>query len=120
MSRIPALLSQLAKLHRQHIAVEHQIAEVERAIVASKNAPKPRCKRAKPASVVELTKPLLQALTDGGPLPRAEIAARLGLTQPQVTYRLQRALKAKLIERLGGRRYRVVDAVRGALTGAMQ
>lgn len=121
MSRIPALLSQLAVLHRQQVEIEHQIVEIERAIVTIKNESKPRRRSANLANVAELAKPLLRILTDAGePLPRAELAARLGIEPSQVTYRLQRALEAKLIERLIGGRYRVAEAVRAAFSGAAQ
>ena len=47
----------------------------------------------------------------GTPLPRREVAARLGV-QPWVAgYRLDKAVELKFVEKLGGGRYRVTAVV---------
>lgn len=47
----------------------------------------------------------------GSPLPRREIAARLGVS-PSVAYdRLKRAVKARFVERLANGHYRAADVV---------
>ena len=47
----------------------------------------------------------------GTPLPRREIAARLGIQPWAATYRLDKAVELKFVEKLGGGLYRVTDVV---------
>lgn len=107
------LLKQLQALYRQHAQVEYQIAEVERAIIATdKGTTRPRRPRPKPAEAVEPAREIIRVLREAGePLPRREIASRLGLTPKAVTRRLQTAVAAGLVERAGGALYRVSKVV---------
>jgi DNA-binding Lrp family transcriptional regulator len=47
----------------------------------------------------------------GTPLPRREIAARLGIQPWAATYRLDKAIELHFVEKLGGGLYRVTDVV---------
>lgn len=112
--RLPELLHQLDTMHRQRFEIEQDIARVEQQIVtASKGEQKPRRrKRALRGEMLELVKDLVKVLHDAGqPLPRREIAARLGLTPTAVGYRLQKAMAAKFVERVSGGRYRATNVV---------
>jgi len=112
MPSLPSLLKRLEALHRQHVQIEHEIASVEREIVAFGKDPKPRRKRALGRDAIELVKPIVQALQSAGePLPRREIAARLGIAPSAVYYRLQKALAAGFVEKCGGGRYRASGVV---------
>lgn len=110
MPTLPSLLKQLENLHRLYIQTEQQIAEVKRAIVAA-SKPEPKKRRTRSThteSSTQQIKDVIKVLqgTDE-PLPRREIAQRLGLSSAALTYRLQRAIDAKFVEKTGHGRYRV-------------
>jgi hypothetical protein len=112
MPTLPALLKKLQALHRQHVEVERDIVSVESEIVAASRAPKPRAKRATNAEIVEVVRATVKVLRDaGGPLPRREIASRLGISPSAAAYRLKLAIKGQFIESLGGGRYRATNIV---------
>jgi hypothetical protein len=113
MPSLPILLKKLETLLLQRVEVEHQIVSVKQEIVAAnKPAPKRGRKRGTTAETVELVKATVKVLRDAGqPLPRREIAARLGITPSAVVYRLQKAMAAKFVERVSGGRYRVTNVV---------
>ena len=113
MPSLPILLKKLEALHRQHVEVEHEIADVERQIVAAgKPERKPRAKRSTNAEVVEVVRATVKVLRDaGGPLPRREIASRLGISPWACSYRLGKAIEAKFVEKAGSGRYRVPNVV---------
>lgn len=113
MQTLPTLLKKLHTLHRQRADVEHEIAEVERDIIATGKAPpKPRKPRATNAEVVEVVRAAVKVLRDaGGPLPRREIASRLGISPWAASYRLGKAIEAKFVEKVGAGRYRVTNVV---------
>jgi hypothetical protein len=78
MSELQSLLDRFATLHRQHVEIEHEIAEVESAIFALSGSPRPRRQRPTPAEADELVKLMIMALQEAGePLPPSEIAVRL-------------------------------------------
>lgn len=113
MPSLPALLKKLEALHRQHAQTEYEIAEVKRQIIATgKSGPSRRRKRVTPAESVEVVRATVKVLRDAGePLPRREIAARLGLAPHAVYYRVQKAIKAGFVERVSGGRYRATNVV---------
>lgn len=108
MTSLPVLLKKLEALLRQHVDIEHQIASVKREISSvGKAEPKRRRKRSTSAETVELVKATVRVLQAAGePLPRREIAARLGIAPSAVSYRLQKAVEAKYVEKVSGGRYR--------------
>ncbi len=106
MSHLQVLLKKFETIHRQHIQIEHELAEARREIVAA--GPKPRKKRTTSAEMIELIKPTIKVLRDAGePLPRREIASRLGIAPVAADYRLRKAVAAGFVEKLSGGRYRV-------------
>lgn len=112
MSELQALLDKFATLHRQHVELEHEIAEVESEIFALNGTPRQRRQRATPAEVDELVKLMIMALQEAGePLPPSEIAARLGIEPTQIAYRLRQAVATGFVEKAGGGRYRVAAEV---------
>ncbi len=112
MPSLPVLLRSLDTLHRERAAVDVKIAAVEREIIDTHPEPKPRAKRSTAAEVAEVVRATVKVLRDAGtPLPRREIASRLGVTPWAASYRLQLAIKAKFVESIGSGRYRVSSAV---------
>lgn len=113
MPSLPILLKKLESLLLQRVEVEHQIVSVKQEIVAaSKPASKRGRKRGTTAETVELVKATVKVLRDAQePLPRREIAARLGVAPSAVSYRLQKAIDAKFVEKVSGGRYRVTNVV---------
>jgi hypothetical protein len=106
MLNLQALVNRLETLHRQHFTIEHEIAEVKREIVAA--GPKPRKKPTSSVEAIELIKPTVKVLQEAGePLPRREIASRLGIASVAADYRLRKAVAAGFVEKLSGGRYRV-------------
>lgn len=106
------LLARLHDLHRQHAQTEVEIAAVESQILASaKPEPKPRRKRSTHAEVVEVVRATVKVLRDANePLPRREIASRLGIAPWAATYRLKKAMELTFVEKVGTR-YRAADTV---------
>ncbi len=112
MSHLPTLLKNLGALHRQQVQIERDIADAEREILAVASAvrpePKSRRKRVSAADVAELVKDVVILLRDAGdPLSRQEIASRLGMASSVLSYRLQRAVGAGFVEKVGRGHYRV-------------
>lgn len=107
-----SLLKKLQVLHRQYIDLEHEIADVERQITTAGNEPKPRAKRSTNAEIVEVIRATVKVLRDAGePLPRREIASRLGITPWATAYRLQKAVKMKFVEKMAHGRYRCTGVI---------
>lgn len=105
---ISALFDKLHDLYRQ-------IAAVEREIVArGKFERGPRVKRSTSAEVTDVIQATVKVLRDAGrPLPRKEIAAHLGISPWAASYRLQKAVEEKLIEKTGGGKYRALPVQTG-------
>jgi hypothetical protein len=112
MAKLSSLLKRLEALHRQQNDIEHEIADVRRQIVASANTSKPRAKRSTKAEMIEVVRSTVNVLRDAGePLPRREIASRLGIEPWAATYRLQKAIALGFVEKASTGRYRVVAEV---------
>ena len=108
MTSLPILLKKLETLLLQRVEIEHQIVSVRREIVAAgRSAPKRGRKCGTTAETVELVKTVVKVLRDASePLPRREIAARLGIAPPAASRRLQKAVAMKFAEKVSGGRYR--------------
>ena len=64
------------------------------------------------AQTVEVVRDAVRVLREAGePLPRREVAARLGVKPWVAGYRLDKAVELQFAEKLGGGRYRVTDVV---------
>lgn len=111
MTNLPTLLRKLAELHRQQHELEAEISDVEKRIVDGANEPKPRIRSTK-SEMIDLIRDLVNVLhTAGKPLPRAEIASRLGVKPAQVNYKLRKACGMKFVERLEHGFYRATATV---------
>ncbi len=112
MPTLSNLLSRLEALHRQRFLIDHQIDDLKRDILAAHRPEhKPR-KRVVGAEAVELIRATVKTLQEAGqPLPRSEIAARLGIAPAAVGYRIKKALAAKFIEKVGCGRYRAAAEI---------
>ena len=100
MANLSSLLRKLETLHRQQHELEQEIADVEKQIVDAANEPKPHVRSTK-AELIALIREVVNVLrTAGKPLPRTEIASRLGIKPTAVSYRLQKALKMRFVERV--------------------
>lgn len=112
MSELQTLMDRFATLHRRHVEIEHEIAEVESEIFTLNGTPRQRRQRATPAEADELVKLMIMALQEAGePLPPAEIAARLGVEPTQIAHRLRQAVATGFVEKAGNGRYRVAPEV---------
>ncbi len=109
---IQSLLDRFATLHRQYVALEHEIADVEEDILALSGTPRPRRARSTRAEVDEQVKLVLKALQEAGePLPPSELASRLGIEPMQISHRLRQAVATGFVEKAGGGRYTVAAEV---------
>jgi hypothetical protein len=116
MSHLPTLLKRHESLVRELARLEGELADVRAQILGRSDRvalpSKPRRVRATHAQVVEVVRDTIKVLRDAdGPLPRKEIAARLGITPRAAGYRLRKATAAKFIENVGSGRYRVTNVV---------
>ena len=120
MSSLPKLLQSLKEKYRSLVALENELADLDRQIIVGARTTRPtrkkRARQAAPASHGErydYLLPLLRILRDATePLPPREIASRLGVTPTVASRRLARALKLGYVTRAGNARYRVTDSVR--------
>jgi len=89
----------------------HEIADVEKQIVDAANEPKPRVRSTK-AEIIGLIRELVNVLREAGkPLPRTEIASRLGVKPAQINYKLRKACEMKFVERVEHGFYRTTATV---------
>jgi hypothetical protein len=111
MPNLSGLLRKLESLHRQQHDLAGEVADVERQIIGASGEPKPRTRSTK-AETIALVREVVQVLrTAGQPLPRAEIAARLNQSPAAISYRLQKAIRMRFVERTEHGMYRVVVPV---------
>jgi len=107
LKRYEALTREIVRLEGERAAVQEQILAAGRA--AAPKRPRPTQTRAQAAEVVRET---VRVLRDAGePLPRREVAARLGLKPHAAQYRLDKAVELRFAEKLDGGRYRVTNVV---------
>lgn len=119
MSNLPTLLKkyealtlEIARLGTERVTVHDQILAAGRgsASRAKKTSGPGRPARTR-AQAVEVVRDTVRVLREAGtPLPRREIAARLGIQPWVATYRLDRAVELRFVEKVGGL-YRVTDVV---------
>jgi hypothetical protein len=115
MPSLPALLRRYERLTRAHAALGGAIAGARRAILAAARAPRPRKGRAHRTAVAEAVQAAVKVLCDAGmPLPRREVAARLGCTPADAGAYLRRAIGLGFVEKTGPH-YTCTAAARAAL-----
>ena len=113
LKKYEALTLEIARLGAERVTVHDQI------LAAGRNAAGRSAKTSGPgrparttAQTVEVVRDTVRVLREAGtPLPRREIAARLGIQPWAATYRLDKAIELKLVEKLGGGLYQVTSVV---------
>jgi hypothetical protein len=107
LKRYEGLTRELARMETERAAVHDQILAAGRAAAPRK----PRPART-PVQAAEVVRDTVRVLREAGaPLPRREVAARLGLKPHAAQYRLDKAVELRFVERLGGGLYRVTNVV---------
>lgn len=113
LKRYEALTREIARLGTEHAAVHDQILAAGRATSRrGTKTPGPGRPARTTAQTVEVVRDTVRVLREAGtPLPRREVAARLGIQPWAATYRLDKAVELKFVEKLSGGLYRVTDVV---------
>jgi hypothetical protein len=112
LKRYEALTREIAAREAERVAVHDQILTAGRG-GARRSTPSPGPGRPArtTAQTVEVVRDTVRVLREAGtPLPRREVAARLGIQPWAASYRLDRAVELKFVEKIGGL-YRVTDVV---------
>jgi len=113
MTPLPTLLKKYEALTRDIARLEGDRDAVHAQILAAgrSSTRKPRAKQSR-AQAVEVVRDAVRVLRETGePLPRREIAARLGIKPWAAGYRLDKAVEMKFAKKLDGGRYRVSNVV---------
>ncbi|HET7505247.1 MAG TPA: hypothetical protein VFK02_29715 [Kofleriaceae bacterium] len=116
LKRYEALTREIARLGTEHAAVHDQILATSRGEARrarrSGQTPGPGRPARTTAQTVEVVRDAVRVLREAGsPLPRREVAARLGVKPWVAGYRLDKAVELKFVEKLSGGLYRVTDIV---------
>src|SRR6185436_4492656 len=118
-SHLPTLLKRYEALTREIAARETERTAIHDQILAGRGGARRGAKPPGPgrptrttAQTVEVVRDTVRVLREAGaPLPRREVAARLGIQPWAATYRLDKAVELRFVEKLGGGLYRVTDVV---------
>jgi hypothetical protein len=119
MSNLPTLLKkyealtlEIARLGTERVTVHDQILAAGRGTSErSKKTSGPGRPARTRAQTIEVVRDVVRVLREAGtPLPRREVAARLGIQPWAASYRLDRAVELRFVEKIGGL-YRVTDVV---------
>jgi len=106
LKKYEALTRDIARLEGERAAVHDQILAAGRS-----STRKPRRAQTR-AEAVEVVRDAVRILREANePLPRREVAARLGIKPWAAGYRLDKAVELKFAEKLDGGRYRVTNVV---------
>jgi len=115
---LPSLLKRYEALTREIAAREAERTAVHDQILAAgrggtrRSAPGPGRPARTTAQTVEVVRDTVRILREAGePLPRCEVASRLGVKPWVAGYRLDKAVELRFVEKLDGGRYRVTDVV---------
>jgi chromatin segregation and condensation protein Rec8/ScpA/Scc1 (kleisin family) len=112
VSNLPVLLRKYKETHRRYVELEHELADLNRQILATDRPATKRRRPAQPLAAIDEVRALLRVLREAeAPLPPREIASRLGVETVVVSRRLARARRLGYVEPAGRARYRVADAV---------
>lgn len=114
LKRYETLTREIAGLEADRAAVHDQILAAGRGGGATRRAqsPGPGRPARTTAQIVEVVREVVRVLHEAGtPLPRREVASRLGIPPWAASYRLDKAVALKFAEKVGGGLYRVTDVV---------
>ena len=113
LKRYEALTREIERLGAEHAAVHDQILAAGRGGARrSVQAPGPGRPARTTAQTVEVVREVVRVLREAEtPLPRREVAARLGVKPWVAGYRMDKAVELKFVEKLSGGLYRVTDVV---------
>lgn len=116
-SSLPTLLRRYETLTREVVRLEAERATVHDQILAagagrrSAKSPGPGRPARTRAQAVEVVRDAVRVLREAGePLPRREVASRLGIKPWAAGYRLDKAVELRFAEKVGSR-YRVTNVV---------
>lgn len=114
LKRYEALTREIARLGTEHAAVHDQILAAGRGagtVRRAKTSPGPGRPARTTAQTVEVVREVVRVLREAiTPLPRREVAARLGIQPWAASYRLDKAVELRFVEKVGGL-YRITDVV---------
>ena len=111
LKRYEALTREIAACEAERTAVHDQILSAGRG-GARRSAPGPGRPARTTAQTVEVVRDTVRVLREAGePLPRREVAARLGVKPWVAGYRLDKAVELRFAEKLGSGRYQVTSVV---------
>jgi hypothetical protein len=113
LKRYEALTREIAAREAERVAVHDQIFATGRG-TSRRNAksPGPGRPARTTAQTVEVVRDTVRVLREAGePLPRREVAARLGVKPWVAGYRLDKAVELRFAEKLSGGRYQVTTVV---------
>ena len=113
LKRYEALTREIAAREAERVAVHDQILATGRGgSRRGAKSPGPGRPARTTAQTVEVVRDAVRVLREAGePLPRREIAARLGVKPWVAGYRLDKAVELRFAEKLGGGRYQVTAVV---------
>jgi hypothetical protein len=112
VSNLPVLLRKYKETHRRYVELEHELADLNRQILATDRSSTRRRRSPLPIEATDELRDVLRVLREAeAPLPPREIASRLGVETVVVSRRLARARRLGYVEPAGRARYRVADAV---------
>jgi hypothetical protein len=113
LKRYEALTREIAARETERVAVHDQILAVGRGGARrSAQTSGPGRPARTTAQTVEVVRDTVRVLREAPtPLPRREVAARLGVKPWVAGYRLDKAVELRFVEKLGGGLYRVTDVV---------
>ena len=112
VSNLPTLRRTYKETHRRYVELEHELADLNRQILATDRSSTRRRRSPLPIAATDEVREILRVLREAeAPLPPREIASRLGIETAVVSRRLARARRLGFVEPAGRARYRVADAV---------
>jgi hypothetical protein len=113
LKRYEALTREIAARETERVAVHDQILATGRGGARrSAQTSGPGRPARTTAQNVEVVRETVRVLREAPtPLPRREVAARLGVKPWVAGYRLDKAVELRFVEKLGGGLYRVTDVV---------
>ena len=113
LKRYEALTREITAREAERVTIHDQILTAGRGTARrGGKSPGPGRPARTTAQTVEVVRDTVRILREAGePLPRREVAARLGVKPWVAGYRLDKAVELRFAEKLGGGRYQVTAIV---------